>query len=107
MSDSGEMTFWDHLDVLRASVFRIVIVLLVSTVALFLCKDFLFDDLILAPSKGDFFLYKWIGVECSLSLVNIDVTAQFMIHMKIAFLCAIILTFPYLIFNMILLHYTS
>lgn len=99
MSDSGEMTFWDHLDVLRASVFRIVIVLLVSTVALFLCKDFLFDDLILAPSKGDFFLYKWIGVECSLSLVNIDVTAQFMIHMKIAFLCAIILTFPYLIFK--------
>lgn len=99
MSDSGEMTFWDHLDVLRASVFRIVIVLLVSTVALFLCKDFLFDDLILAPSKGDFFLYKWIGVECSLSLVNIDVTAQFMIHMKIAFLCAIILAFPYLIFK--------
>lgn len=93
------MTFWDHLDVLRASVFRIVLVLLVAAVGLFIFKDFLFDDVILAPSKGDFFLYKWLGADFSLSLVNIEVTAQFMIHMKMAFLCAVVLTFPYLIFK--------
>lgn len=99
MSDSSEMTFWDHLDVLRQSLFRIALVLLVSAVGLFAFKDFLFDGLILAPSKADFFLYKWIGADCSLDLVNIEVTAQFMIHMKMAFLCAIVLTFPYLIFK--------
>jgi sec-independent protein translocase protein TatC len=93
------MTFWDHLDVLRQSLFRIALVLLVSAVGLFAFKDFLFDGLILAPSKADFFLYKWIGADCSLDLVNIEVTAQFMIHMKMAFLCAIVLTFPYLIFK--------
>ena len=99
MSDSGEMTFWDHLDVLRASLFRIAVVLLAAAIGLFAFKDFLFDDLILAPSKEDFFLYKWIGADVSLDLVNIEVTAQFMIHMKMAFLCAIVLTFPYVIFK--------
>ena len=99
MSDSGEMTFWDHLDELKKSIFRIVLVLLVAAVGLFAFKDFLFDGLILAPSKGDFFLYKWIGADVSLSLVNIEVTAQFMIHMKMAFLCALVLTFPYIIYK--------
>lgn len=99
MSESGEMTFWDHFDVLRASLFRIAIVLIVAAVGLFSFKDFLFDDLILAPSKEDFFLYKWIGADVSLDLVNIEVTAQFMIHMKVSFLCAIVLTFPYVIFK--------
>lgn len=93
------MTFWDHLDALRASLFRVAVVLLVAAVGLFAFKDFLFDDLILAPSKADFFLYKWIGADFSLSLVNIEVTAQFMIHMKMALLCAVVLTFPYVIFQ--------
>lgn len=99
MSESGEMTFWDHFDVLRASLLRIAIVIIVAAVGLFAFKDFLFDDLILAPSKEDFFLYKWIGADVSLDLVNIEVTAQFMIHMKVSFLCAIVLTFPYVIFK--------
>lgn len=93
------MTFWDHLDALRASLFRIALVLLVAAVGLFVFKDFLFDSVILAPSKEDFFLYKWIGADFSLSLVNIEVTAQFMIHMKMSFLCAIVITFPYLVFK--------
>ena len=99
MSDSGEMTFWDHLDALRATLFRVAAVLLVAAVGLFAFKDFLFDDLVLAPSRKDFFLYKWIGADFSLELVNIEVTAQFMIHMKMAFLCAIVLTFPYLVYK--------
>ena len=93
------MTFWDHLDELKRSVFRIVLVLLVAAIGLFAFKEFLFDGLILAPSRGDFFLYKWIGADVSLSLVNIEVTAQFMIHMKMAFLCALVLTFPYTIYK--------
>lgn len=99
MSDSGEMTFWDHLDVLRASIFRVALVLLVTAAGLFAFKDFLFDGLLLAPSKEDFFLYKWIGASVSLDMVNIEVTAPFMIHMKMSFLCAIIITFPYLVFK--------
>lgn len=93
------MTFWDHLDVLRRSIVRCVVVLLAAAIGLFAFKDFLFDGLILAPAKEDFFLYKWIGADFSLNLVNLEVTAQFMIHMKMAFLCALVLTFPYLIYK--------
>lgn len=99
MSDSGEMTFWDHLDVLRASIVRCVVALLAAAIGLFFFKDFLFDDLILAPSQEDFFLYRWIGADISFNLINLEVTAQFMIHMKMTFLCALVLTFPYLIYK--------
>ena len=93
------MTFWDHLEDLRKSIFRIAVALVGVTVLLFFFKNFLFDDLILAPSQADFFLYRLLGVDLSLSLVNIEVAAQFMIHMKVTFVCALILTFPYLIYE--------
>lgn len=99
MSDSGEMSFWDHLDVIRKSLFRIALVVLIAAAVLFAFKGFLFDQVILAPAQGDFFLYRWIGADVSMSLVNIEVTAQFMIHMKMAFLGAIVLTSPYIIFK--------
>lgn len=93
------MTFWDHFDVLRASILRVAAVLLVTTIGLFAFKDFLFDDLLLAPAKGDFFLYRWLGADFSLNLQSIELTAQFMSHMKMAFMCAIVLTFPYFIYQ--------
>ena len=34
-----------------------------------------------------------------MSLVNIEVTAQFMIHMKMALICAVVVTFPYIIYQ--------
>lgn len=94
------MTFWDHLEDLRKSIFRIAVALTGVTVVLFFFKNVLFDDFILAPSQDDFFLYRLLGVDLSLSLVNIEVAAQFMIHMKVTFVCALILIFPYLIYEM-------
>ncbi len=95
-----EMTFWDHLEDLRKSLFRVAGALVAVTVALFFFKYFLFEDFVLAPSKGDFFLYRFIGTDFTLSLVNIEVAAQFMIHMKVTFLCALIVTLPYLIYEL-------
>jgi len=99
MAQTGEMTFWDHLEELRGSLFRMLAVFGVAVVVLFFFKDFLFDDVILAPSKSDFFLYRLLGADFSLTLVNIEVAAQFMIHMKITFICALIVTFPYLVYE--------
>ncbi len=94
------MTFWDHLEDLRKCIFRVLAVLAGSSVVLFFMKDFLFDDVILAPAESDFFLYRILGTGFSLSLINIDVAAQFMIHMKVTFVCALILCFPYLIYEL-------
>lgn len=99
MAQTGEMTFWDHLEELRGSLFRMLAVFGVAVVVLFFFKGFLFDGVILAPSKSDFFLYRLLGADFSLTLVNIEVAAQFMIHMKITFICALIVTFPYLVYE--------
>ena len=99
MAQTGEMTFWDHLEELRGSLFRMLAVFAVAVVALFFFKEFLFDNIILAPSKSDFFLYQLLGADFSMTLVNIELAAQFLIHMKITFICALIVTFPYLIYE--------
>ena len=99
LDESKEMSFWDHLEALRQGLFRVVIALLVAFVALFFFKDFLFDQLILAPTRNDFFFYKWFGMETSLQLVNIELSTQFMVHMRVTFMCAFILCCPYVLFE--------
>ena len=100
MTPTGEMTFWDHLEDLRKCIFRILGVFALAVVVLFFFKNFLFDQLILAPSKSDFFLYQLIGADFSMTLVNIEVAAQFLIHIKITLICALILTFPVIIYQL-------
>lgn len=94
------MTFWDHLEDLRKSLFRMAAVLIGITAILFFFKDFLFDNIILAPAGSDFYLYRLLGTDFSLSLVNIEVAAQFMIHMKVTFICALIVSFPYMVYEL-------
>ena len=93
------MTFWDHLDELRASFIKIILAFIFVAICLFPFKGILFDHFILAPSKSDFWIYKLLGTDFSLSLVNIEVTTQFMVHMKMTLLCAAVLVFPYIIFQ--------
>lgn len=99
MAQTGEMTFWDHLEELRGSLFRMIAVFGIAVVILFFFKGFLFDSLVLAPSRSDFFLYRLLGADFSLTLVNIEVAAQFMIHVKITFICALTVTFPYIVYE--------
>lgn len=94
-----EMTFWDHLEDLRKSIFRMIAVYVAIALVLFFFKDFLFGTVILGPSDADFFLYRLIGIKFSMNLVNLEVAAQFIIHMKVTFLSALVLTFPYLIYE--------
>lgn len=99
MLHSDEMTFWDHLDALRASLIKVIVAFLVVAIGLFPFKVFLFDNLILAPTKSDFWIYKLLGADFSLNLVNIELTTQFMIHMKMTLLCAAVLVFPYMVYQ--------
>lgn len=100
MTPTGEMTFWDHLEDLRKCIFRILGVFASAVVVLFFFKNFLFDQLILAPSKADFFLYQLLGADFSMTLVNIEVAAQFLIHIRITLICALIVTFPVIIYQL-------
>ncbi|MBQ7457892.1 MAG: twin-arginine translocase subunit TatC [Bacteroidales bacterium] len=96
---SKDMSFWDHLEDLRHGLFRVVIALLAAFVVLFFFKDFLFDKIILAPTRSDFFFYEWFGMKTGLQLVNIELSTQFMVHMRVTFMCAFIVCCPYVIFE--------
>ena len=100
MAQTGEMTFWDHLEELRGSLFRMLAVYVAALVTLFFFKGFIFDNIILAPSKPDFFMYQLLGADFSMTLVNIEVAAQFLIHIRITLICALIVTFPVIIYQL-------
>ena len=54
MVQTGDMTFWDHLEDLRKSFFRILTGYGVAVVALFFFKGFIFDDITLQDGTWDF-----------------------------------------------------
>lgn len=94
-----EMTFWDHLEALRWMIFRSGAAVLVIAVVLFFFKDFLFDGVILAPTRSDFFVYRFFGTDTSLTLINTEVAAQFMVHMKVCAISGLVLGFPVVLFE--------
>ena len=93
------MSFWDHLSDLRSSLMRMAVVYVCVAVVLFFFKTFLFEKVILAPVNDGFFLYRWLGADLDIQLQNIEITAQFFVHIKVTLLSALVLTFPYLVYE--------
>ena len=93
-----EMSFWDHLDELRGALFRSVLAVFIVTVAFLFIPKQLFDA-VLWPTKPDFVLYDILGWKFSMALVNIEVSAQFFAHLKVSVLCALVVAFPYVIWE--------
>lgn len=102
------MSFLDHLEELRWHIIRALLSILVFSVIAFLAKRIVFHDIILAPSRPDFWTYRML---CKLGqLVNsnalcIDelpfiiqsrqMTGQFTMHLTSSFVIGLILAFPY------------
>ena len=53
-NETGEMSFWDHLEVLRGTLFRSLLSITLSSVVVFCFKKIVFDDIVLAPTRSDF-----------------------------------------------------
>lgn len=96
--EEDSMTFWEHLDVLRSSIIRMLIFIAVSSLLAFFLKDWLFN-IALAPGKEDFVTYRLIGAESfSIKLVNIGLTEQFMIHLKTACYFGVVMAAPFILY---------
>lgn len=94
------MTFWDHLDVLRSSLIRMAVVVVLLAVAAFVMKDALFS-VVLAPRSSDFVSYRLLGVDAfSLHLMNTGLTEQFMVHMRTALYAGLLLASPYVLYEL-------
>ena len=96
--DDAQMTFWEHLDVLRGSIIRMVVAAVVLAVGAFFLKEPLFD-IVLAPKDSDFITYRWLGGEAfSIKLINTGLAEQFMIHIKVALMVGILVASPYILY---------
>ncbi len=100
------LTFWEHLDELRAVIMRIVVCMTVLAIVFFCLKDLLFD-IVLAPSSDDFILYQlirdWLPnaemQPIAIQMINTELTGQFMTHMQVAFYVAIVVSAPYILWQ--------
>lgn len=98
MDDSNGLTFWEHLDVLRGSIIRMLAASVVAGIAAFCFKDELFA-IVLAPCDSDFFAYRMLRTEAfSIHLINTGLTEQFMIHVKVALVAGMLCASPYLLY---------
>ena len=96
-------TFWGHVEVFRWMLIRSIAVVFGVAVVAFCYKDFVFEQLILAPCNADFVtdrLIAKIGMVANvgqIDLININLASQLMTHLSISFYLAIVMAFPYLI----------
>lgn len=108
----GEMTFWDHLRELRSHLVKSLLSVVLLAIIAFVNKDFLFNNIILAPKDADFItnqLLCKLGMlvnidyfcvsEFSLKIININMSGQFMTHLYISFMAGVVMAAPYIIYQ--------
>lgn len=108
-----EMTFLDHLEALRWHLVRSIFAVVVISIAAFIFKDIIFDTIILAPKNPDFFTNRvlcefgqTVNVQTlcinsrPFEIININMAGQFSTHIMISLIVGLILSFPYLIFEL-------
>lgn len=97
---SQKATFWEHLDVLRWTIIRSLIVVVAFAIVAFCLKDWLFT-VVLAPRTSDFITFRLIGSEpFSISLMNTGLTEQFMTHMRTAAYAGLLCASPYVLYQL-------
>lgn len=108
-----EMTFWDHLDELRGVLIRSLIFIIIMMILFFIFMPDIFDNIILAPCRSDFYLYgllckanEYVGVlpdfcgdNFKVHLINIKLASQFMTHMTTSFSLGLLFSFPFVLYQ--------
>ena len=100
-----ELSFWEHLDVLRSVMWRILVAIVVIAAVMFCLRDTLFS-IVLAPSNSDFITFRLTGTTpFQINLINTLLTEQFYVHIKVAIYAALLFVSPYVIYE--IFHFIS
>ena len=113
-SEQGEMSFVGHLEALRWHIMRAAIAWLAAAISIFVFIDWIYDNIILAPSSESFVTYSslcrfshWIGLGDSLCMPPVkikflvtEVNGTFTSALNIAMIGGIIIAFPYLFWEL-------
>ncbi|MBR4738948.1 MAG: twin-arginine translocase subunit TatC [Bacteroidales bacterium] len=81
------MTFWEHLDELRRRLWYVLLATLAAAVLCFCFKETLFT-VVLRPKPAD------------MQLINVELTQQFLTHMRVALWGGLLLVSPYLLYQL-------
>jgi sec-independent protein translocase protein TatC len=104
----NEMSFFEHIEELRWHLFRAMICILVVTIAVFVMKNFVFQEVILGPTTPDFITYKlfceYLPQFCfypqHLQIITRDIQEQFISHIKVSLWLGFIVSFPYILYEL-------
>lgn len=112
VEEEEEMSFLDHLEQLRWHLIRALIAIGVVTALAFLFPNFLFQTIIFAPAKTDFWTFQMfcnlgqmVGVdsfcidELDFELQSRKLSGQFMMYITASFVSGLIVAFPYLVWE--------
>ncbi len=102
-----EMSFFDHIDELRKHLIRSIIAVIVFSIIAFYYMDFIFHDILMAPSKPDFFTFRILctyfdyctGV-MNFTLMSRTMTGQFSMHITASMIAGVIAAFPYIVYQL-------
>ncbi len=109
--NEGLLSFGGHLEVLRKMLFRIIGVVVVLTIVIFCFKKQTFE-ILLAPHNSDFITFRlieeWINHlgfsfhfnDYDIPLISTELSAQFMTHITVSCLLAVLLASPYILFEL-------
>ncbi|MEJ5993431.1 twin-arginine translocase subunit TatC [Pedobacter sp. Du54] len=111
----AEMSFFDHIDILRKHLLRTLAVVTVFVCAAFYFSEFIWGNIIMGPKKADFWTYRMM---CKLvdtfpsiipkefciqvidaKLINTEMSGQFTLLMNSCITAGLILGVPYLLFE--------
>ena len=110
----AEMSFFDHIDVLRKHLLRALAVVLVFTAGAFYYTDFIFNTVIMGPKDPSFWTYRMmcklyerfpsIGEEFCIKtldakIINTEMSGQFALQLNACVMTGLILGIPYLLFE--------
>lgn len=113
-TEQSEMTFMDHLEALRWHIMRSVIAWLAIAITIFVFIDWIYDNIILAPTSENFVTYgalcrfgHWLGAGDGLCMPPVkikflvtEVNGTFTSAINIAMVGGVIVAFPYLFYEL-------
>jgi len=109
----AEMSFFDHLEVLRWHLIRSAIAIAIFMGLAFTFYDFIFDTIVMGPKKPDFWTYRMMCLigerfnlgpdfcvkEIPINIINTDMAGQFTLQLNSSLLIGLVLGFPYLLYE--------
>jgi len=108
-----EMSFLDHLEVLRWHLVRsTAAIIIIASIAFVFFKDLLFNKILFAPTSVDFYTYKVLCkiskqlgtkgmciTELPFTLQSLGMAEQFSIHIWTSLTAGLIIAFPYILWE--------